>query len=207
LPPSIRTQRHHRRARPAPSGAVGLLAVLLVLVAGCGGEPEPPAPDEVVTIISEPTLGAGDEVPPPNGEPVLTLSGRISTTNVDDTLQFDLETLERLGVVELEVDDHQAEGGEIVTQGVLLSDVLAIAQVDPDATEVMTIALNDYEYPIPLSDPDEYAVLVVTAVDGERLSVERFGPLRIVYPNLDVEFDPTEYDPRWTWQLDRLDVR
>ena len=44
-------------------------------------------------------------------------------------------------------------------------------------------------------------MLIATSVDGERMSVEKYGPLRIVYPTEDVTLDPTVYDPRWIWQL------
>lgn len=194
-------------ARSAWSRSVALSGAVLLLAVSCGGEPDPPDPDDVVTTISEAEIGPGDAVPAPRDEVVLTVSGRIANTNVDDTLQFDLATLEQLRVVELDVDDQQAEGAEVTARGVLLADVLAVASAEPQAGQVMTLALNDYEYPIPISDAEDFAVVVATAIDGDRLTVERFGPLRIVYPNLAVDFDPTVYDARWTWQLHRLDIQ
>lgn len=50
------------------------------------------------------------------------------------------------------------------------------------------------------------ALLVATSVNGERMSVERYGPTRIVYPYASGELDPAVYDPRWIWQLASIEV-
>ena len=44
--------------------------------------------------------------------------------------------------------------------------------------------------------------------NGRRMGVAKYGPTRVVYPyGLYDELDPTTYDPRSIWQLDRIVLR
>lgn len=183
-----------------------ILSLLAFTLVACGSDNIVDDVVDAYTIISNAEIEAGDTVPTPSGEVVLTISGAISNTNVDDTLQFDIDTLEQLQVVEYSVDDQQAEGAVVTFQGVLLSDVLAIAGIDESATNLNTIALNDYAIDIPLTDALDYPVMIATSVNGERMTIERYGPTRIIYPYESFELDPVIYDPRWIWQLAEIIV-
>jgi hypothetical protein len=163
--------------------------------------------EEVYAVVSAAEIEAGDPVPPPAGPVILTIRGNIENTNVDDTLQFDMATLERLGLVEYSVDDKQAEGGEALFRGVLIDQLLAVAGAAADATTLNTVALNDYGVEIPITDVRTYPVLLATAVDGERMDVARYGPTRVIYPYGFYDLDETVYDPRWIWQLATIEVR
>jgi hypothetical protein len=189
---------------------VFMMFVLISGLTACAATPEEPsAPvyDEVYQRVSEATIKAGDAVPVPAGDVILTLTGNLGTTNVEDTLQFDMETLEQLGVVEYSVNDHQAEGKVVTFQGVLLRDLLAVAGM-PEGTETLTMtALNDYRIDFPVSDVSAYPVVLATKVDGERMSVERYGPTRIVYPADTYNLDPAIFDSRWIWQLATINVQ
>jgi hypothetical protein len=176
-----------------------LIAVVLVLfvLAACTPAPQEPATpgyDDVYTRVSEATLKAGDAVPAPTGEVVLTIRGNISNKNVDDTLQFDMETLEKLGLVEYSVNDYQAEGKVVTFRGVLLRDLFALAGVPEGTENVLMNALNDYQIEFPVADVDAYPVVLATSVDGERMTVERYGPTRVVYPADNYEMDPAVFD-------------
>jgi hypothetical protein len=188
-----------------PLAALSLLVLLAAALVGCsaadGQEARP-----VARRIQPAQLLPGDPVPAPTGPVVLTITGDIETTNADGALELDLATLEQIGLSEYTVDDYQAEGREATFRGPLLADVLAVAGADEDADTLHTVALNDYKADVPTSDLDAYPVLLATSVDGKRMTVERYGPLRIVYPNLDVTFDKTVYDARWVWQLRSIDV-
>jgi hypothetical protein len=135
-------------------------------------------------------------VPAPTEEVVL----RVTGTDRAKPVAFDMPTLESLGLVEYSVDDKQAEGRRVTFRGVLLSSLLDVVGAD-DATVLHTMALNDYGVDIPVSDVEDYPVLLATQVDGERMTVERYGPTRVVYPTDSYDLDPTVYDPRWIWQL------
>jgi hypothetical protein len=196
-----------RRLFPLAALAVGAL-----LVSSCGDNGTDPGQPESTTPIdyretSEPSLRPGDPVPAPAGPVVLTVRGLIGTTNVDDSLQFDMETLERLGVVEYSIDDRLAEGRVATFGGVLLDRLLEVAAVDPGATNLATTALNDYSVDIPVADAERYPVLLATTVDGERMPVERYGPVRVIYPYGAFGLEAPEADEKLIWQLTLIEVR
>ena len=178
----------------------------ITLAAGCGSddsstETAPTAYTEVRDATFDMTEGFGS----PTGPVVLTIGGNISESNTEDgTLELDIDQLESLPLVEYETPDLQAEGGVVTFSGVLLTDLLDAVGAR-DITSLHTTALNDYSIDIPASDLD-HAVMVATRVNGERMSVERYGPTRIVYPYGTENLDPVEYDPRWIWQLAEIDV-
>jgi len=182
------------------------LIMMVMFLVACQQQNGTPSAEDAYTVITEAELQAGDAIPVPVGDVVLTVSGAITNTNVDNTLQFDMETLEKLGLIEYSVDDQQAEGEVVTFQGVLLSDILAVAGATEDATNLNTIALNDYSIDIPISDAQNYPVMVATQVNGERMTVERYGPTRIVYPYESYNLDTVIYDPRWIWQLSSIIV-
>jgi len=159
--------------------------------------------DPGVTVVSEPTLVAGDPVPAPTGRVVLTLEG-VPTTNVEDRLELDLDTLEKMGVVEYTVFDRQAEGRDVTFSGPLVRDVLAVAGAT--GTTMHTVALNDYAVDVPVSDAEDLPLMLATRADGTKMTVARYGPTRFVYPTEGYDLDQTVYDARWIWQLARIEV-
>ncbi len=197
--------RPHRFAARALVAVVALLAASIV--SACGTETSPPAPKATAavpyTVVRDSTIDAAAPIPAPTGATVLTMSGKVTGAS---PVAFDMATLEKLRLVEYSVLDKQAEGKRVTFRGVLLADLLAAIGAK-DATTLHTLALNDYAVDIPVSDTRTYPVLLATAVDGERMSVERYGPLRVVYPTDGVKLDPAVYDPRWIWQLDKIEVR
>ncbi|QIM20900.1 molybdopterin-dependent oxidoreductase [Phycicoccus sp. HDW14] len=154
------------------------------------------------TVVAPATLRPGDPVPAPTGTVVLTVSGRV-TGGAD--VPLDLATIERMGLVEYSVDDKQAEGHRVTFRGVLLRDLLAVVGAG-GAKTLHTLAINDYGVDIPASDARDYPTMLATSVDGQRMSVERYGPTRIVYPTSTYDLDPVTYDPRWIWQLKSIEV-
>ncbi len=186
--------------------------LIAVAVAACGGNAEPPKDatpqyDQVYKRVTDATIKPGDAVPAPTGDVILTFTGSVGTTNVGDTLQFDMETLEKLGLVEYATNDHQAEGKVVTFQGVLLKDLLAVAKIPEGTTNLHMIALNDYAVDFPVSEVGLYPVVLATKVDGERMSVEHYGPTRIVYPADHYKLDPAQNDPLWIWQLATIEVK
>lgn len=189
---------------PPTCRIVTALAALMLALAACGSSDT--TQEQAFVDVAPSTLAAGDPVPVPVGDVVLTISGTISNPNVGDTLQFDMQTLESLGLIEYSVDDYQAEGRVASFQGVQVRSVLAIAGASADAAVLRTIALNDYEVEIPVTDVEDYPVIIATRVDGERMPVDAYGPTRIIYPSSSYDLDAAIYDPRWIWQLARIEV-
>jgi hypothetical protein len=167
-----------------------LLLAIGVSAAACGSTGGDGRAAGGFEVVREASIQLGDPIPPPDGVVVLTIRGAVSNTNVDDHVELDMETLEALGTVTYEVLDDQAEGGEVRFEGVLV-----------------TAALNDYSVDIPVDDATESPVLVATRAHGDRMPVEQFGPLRVVYPYGSHDLDRVEHDPRWIWQLASIEVR
>lgn len=158
------------------------------------------------TIITAGTLSPSESIAAPSGPVVLSLSGKIGVTNAADRLDFDMETLERLGVVEFTVDDPFLKRS-ITYQGVLLRRLLEVARVPQEATTLHTIALNDYATDVPIEPISAWPVMLATKRDGQRMPVSDKGPIEIVFPYNSFEIDPVAYDPMWVWQLRSIEVR
>jgi hypothetical protein len=182
------------------------LIVLIPLLAACG--PSAAAtPATTYTTVSEATLKPGSSVPAPTGEVVLTIDGKISQTNAGDTLQFDMATLEQLGVVQYKVDDPFAKK-TILYAGVLLSQVLKVAGASADATTLTLRALDDYSTDMKLSDANKWPVLLATKADGAYMPIDKNGPLISVWPFNDFpEIDHVTYDAQWLWSLSKITVK
>ncbi len=177
------------------------ISVYLVLVA-CGTAP---ATDAGYRVVQAGSIQPGDTLSPPAGTVILTLTGKIGVTNAADRLEFDMETLEQIGLVEYTVDDpHLIE--TVTYQGVLLEPLLAVAQITPDATELQATAVDGYQTIIPLRVL-EWPVMVATRRDGERMPLTAKGPLQIAFPYNTFEIDPIVHDPMWVWHLAALEVR
>lgn len=159
------------------------------------------------TTVSEATLKPGSLVPAPTGDVVLTVDGKISQTNSADSLQFDMPTLESVGVVQYKVDDPFAKKN-ILYEGVLLSQVLKVAGADPDAMTLTLTALDDYSTDMKISDANKWPVLVATKADDAYMPVDKNGPLISVWPFNDFpEIDHVTYDALWVWSLSRITVK
>jgi hypothetical protein len=74
-------------------------------------------------IVVPASINPGDEIPTPSGEVILIVSGDIAATNVSGTIEFDMNTLEKLGLVSYEVSDPWLQE-KVTYTGVLLSDLL-----------------------------------------------------------------------------------
>lgn len=163
--------------------------------------------DKTYQIVSTSQIDPGSALPPPSGPVVLTITGKIGVTNVEDTLQFDMEMLEKLELIEYKAADDEGLGREAVFKGVSLSHLFTIAQVSDDAETIAAFALNDYAVDIPFEDIENYPVMLAMATDGQPMSVEELGPIRVVYPNLDYEIDPNIANPRWIWQVKSFEIK
>ena len=180
-----------------------LAILLLVSVSACGAEPKATAG---FTTITAATLTPNDQIAEPTGPVVLSLTGKIGTTNSPGRLDFDMETLEKLGLIEFTVDDPYLKRATTY-QGILLQRVLDIARVPQYATMLRAIALNDYATDVPIKPISQWPVLLATKRDGQRMPVADKGPIEIVFPYNSFTIDPTVYDPMWVWQLRSFEVR
>ena len=174
------------------------IAAVAGLLAGCAtGQTAEPTPYTVVA--------ARGILPPaePDSAVVLRISGDIAEPG---GVELDMERLEAIGLVEYEVVDEQATGRTAAFRGVLLRDLLDAVGADDDATNLHLVALNDYAVDIPITDTEDYPVILATQIDGERMSIADYGPTRVIYPYHAAEFERAIYDPLWIWQLAAIEV-
>lgn len=140
----------------------------------------------------------------PAGEPILIVSGKIASTNVGDTAQFDRAMLEALGTVNFETRTPWREGISTF-EGVPLETLMTA--VGASGETVTATALNDYVTSIPISDFARFGTILALKRDGEYMTVRDHGPLFIVYPyDSDPDLQNQTYFGRSAWQLRQLVV-
>jgi len=192
---AICRNKNQRSQIDAPEGeAVGrsirLVVVALVMalaVAACGGKqeeaPQAAGPNaSSPQVVDDGTLAAGEEISSPKGEVVLTVSGDIGAANKGRTLELDLASLEQMRRVRLETAEPFLKR-RVTFEGVLLSDLLAVADVPDTASTVSLTALDDYKVDFKVADVRSSQMLLATKADGKHMPVDRSGPIRIVFPD------------------------
>jgi hypothetical protein len=90
--------------------------------------------------------------------------------------------------------------------GPLLRDVLALAKVK--GTDISAIALDDYKVQIPMSDAQQYDMILAHKINDETIPVKTKGPLFVVYPyDSKPELQALRFYERSIWQLKALTVK
>ncbi|MBH3135037.1 oxidoreductase [Serratia marcescens] len=91
-------------------------------------------------------------------------------------------------------------------EGVKLKDLLQF--VGARGKTLRMKALNDYWVDIPVSDIEQFDILLANKMDGELMKVRDFGPYFVIYP-MDKFYDklnsPT-YQARHIWQVNSITV-
>ncbi|SNS51812.1 molybdopterin-dependent oxidoreductase [Tropicimonas sediminicola] len=156
------------------------------------------------TVSISGAAGAAD-LPQPEGEVVLTVSGAISTTNGDDVARFDLDMLSALESRTIATTTIWTEGEQEFT-GVGLDTLLDLLGVGSGT--LSATAINDYSVTIPVADAIPDGPIVAYANNGEPMSVRDKGPLWIIYPyDSNPEYQAESIYSRSIWQLDRIEVQ
>ena len=141
----------------------------------------------------------------PTERPILTISGKISVTNKDNTAQFDRKMLETMGMVTIETTTPWHEG-KVKFEGVPLDKLMK--QVGATGQRVIVVALNDYTTEIPMDDFAKFNVILAIKRNGEYMSVRDKGPLFIIYPyDSNPDLKSQTYYARSAWQVAKIDVR
>ena len=118
--------------------------------------------------------------------------------------RFDRARLAALPQVTVRTTTPWTEGVTAFT-GPLARDVLAAAGFG--GTRVQALAINDYAVEIPVSDFEQFAVIIAMTRDGKPMRVRDRGPLWVIYPWSDhPELRNERYHGRSIWQLKALTV-
>ena len=148
--------------------------------------------------------GHAEKVTSPQGPVILTVTGDITVANVDDTLQFDLQSFAELGDRTIETSTIWTEGVHKF-QGVSLHTLTELLDL-MDGTLLAT-AINDYTVEIPVSDATPDGPIIAYLLNDEEMSVRDKGPLWIVYPyDSSPDYRTAVIHARSIWQLDRIEV-
>ncbi len=106
---------------------------------------------------------------------------------VDQPFTLTLDELKALPSVSLTFDIHcvtKWSKFDTTWQGVRVKDLLELAGVQSGATHVMEHAEFGYLTNVPLADITTDEALVAYAFEGEEITAEHGGPVRIVIPHL-----------------------
>ena len=176
------------------------LGLLICLIAACS-----PSSQTFYTRVSDAKLKAGDAIPAPTGPVIVTVTGKIGTTNQDKAIVMDRATIESVGQVEYKVTDP-FENKPFVYRGVLVSDLLGLWKVADDAKSLKFTALDDYQINVSLTEIRKYPVLFALQRDGQDLPATR-APAMLVYPYDNFTFDQKIYNNYWAWQIKTIEVQ
>lgn len=158
--------------------------------------------------------GAGAEqsaaLPAPQGDVILTVTGKIGRSNGQNAAghreaRFDRAMLEQLGRTEI-VTMTPWYKDVMRFEGVLLREVLAAVAAEGDSLHA--VAHNDYAADLPVDDAKRYDVILAMKANGQVLTLRDKGPLFIIYPYSSDKALRTELiSYRSVWQLRSLEVR
>jgi hypothetical protein len=143
-------------------------------------------------------------LPEPQGPVILTITGNLAQTNGDGVARFDLAMFESLAQRETRTMTPWYEGPQRFT-GPLISDLMALVGATGSALRV--VAVNDYATTLPLSDLNEYPVILASRRNGETMPVRDKGPLFVIYPfdEFPVLRNEVNYS-RSAWQVTQIEV-
>ncbi len=130
---------------------------------------------------------------------ILSISGHIAIDVVGNVATFDRASLEAMPQHGLTTKTPWYDEAQTFT-GVLVRDLLA--SVGSKGTNLLVVALNDYTSEIPISDFQQYDVLLAVKRGGAYMPVSDKGPLFIVYPyDSDPLLRTEKYYSRSAWQV------
>jgi hypothetical protein len=146
-------------------------------------------------------VASAQTVQPGVGKPILTVTGKVS----GETVTFDRESLEALGLVTVETKtpwyDHVVK-----FEGVSLEKLME--KVGAKGEKVVAVALNDYSSEIPIEDFAKYKTILALKRDGQYMPVRDKGPLFVIYPyDSQPELKSHKFYSRSVWQVTRLEVK
>lgn len=149
------------------------------------------------------TAQAAQPIPLPKGDPVLTISGKITNPNSGATAVFDMATLEAHGLTSLTTKTPWTDRTKF--SGVLLDTLMK--RLGAYGTTIVLSALNDYSAEMPISDCAANKPLLATRMNGQFMPVSDKGPLFIVYPfDSNPDLARQTFYGRCVWQLDRMTI-
>jgi hypothetical protein len=156
----------------------------------------------LVSGLAAPSLASADPLSVPKQKPILTISGKITETNVDGEARFDRAMLEALGMETIETATPWFEG-KSTFEGIPLAKLMKL--VGASGERAIFIALNDYSSEIPVEDFEMHNVILALKRNGEYMPIRDKGPLFVIYPfDANPELQSQTYYARSVWQVAKI---
>jgi hypothetical protein len=150
-------------------------------------------------------MHAHAELPEPQGPVLLSVSGLISETNIEDRAEFDRDMLQNIGMVDLRTETPWTEG-KVNFSGVPVARVLDT--VGTNGSMVRALAANDYRADIPIATLRDAGAILAMRMNNEDLSLRDKGPLWIIFPWTErPDLDRIEIHNYAVWQLLSIQVQ
>ncbi len=144
------------------------------------------------------------EISQPKGEVILEISGEISSKNIAETAQFDLEMLQALPSHSFVTSTIWTDGAQTF-EGVELGVIADLVGFEGDTLSAS--AVNDYTIEIPITDAAPGRAMIAYLRNGNPMPLRDKGPLWIVYPfDSSSDFQSETIYSRSIWQLNRIAV-
>lgn len=179
------------------------IVVLTACTSAPAAGPSKESTPYTAVMVKPAVLKSGQAVPLPK-KPILTLAGKISTTNADKTLKLDSGNLDRMGVVKVRVYEPTVKK-QMSFQGLWLADLLKVAGLEKSASSVHLTALDDFQTDLSTAVIAKGGIFLATrAGDGSPIDIQNGGPTRIVFMD-GVKAGKSE--DAWIWSLKTLDVK
>lgn len=152
------------------------------------------------------TTQARAELPPVEGNILLTVSGKIRHTNQLGYAAFDLQLLESLDQHEIKTSNPWVAGHNVYT-GPLGRALVELVGADLNSTMRFT-SLNGFISDIPVTDFIEHDVILAIKKNGKYQRIRDRGPLFIIYPfDEQPQLNTEMHYNRSVWQVKTIEFR
>jgi len=141
----------------------------------------------------------------PKGKVILTISGDLERTNLDNIAQFDLDMLLALKQTVINTTTPWTQGINKF-EGPSVEDIMFY--LGAQGKVISATALNNFRISIPVADIKDYPVIVALKRNDEVLSVRKKGPGWIIYPWTEHKaLRKNLFYTRAVWQLKHLEIK
>jgi len=148
----------------------------------------------LVAIVIFATLLAGCTAAP--GEALLTVKGDIGKTNSGNNYIIDQATFDSESV-ELTYNDPWMGDG-LKYKGILLRDLADLVKAGSGVKTISLVATDGKAFDVAMADAQKYDIMLARWVDGQLLTEENGGPVKVAYPD---DAKGTYPDEQWAWWI------
>ncbi|MFT4433483.1 oxidoreductase [Caballeronia sp. 15715] len=137
----------------------------------------------------------------------LDVQGLIGRTNDADHSVYHIGEAELLKLPVHTITTSTTWTPKSTFSGPLLGDVLNLVNARGDAIELRTI--DDYSYTVSAAEAERYGAILAYSRNGVRLTVDKFGPLFLIYPRdaYPSELSGSAAEAKFVWQIKGMVVK